>query len=212
MKTLIKNIFTIIVSAALLLAPSFSYAADPPDPDATGTPTAYKVTLSRFRISSDGGTTWTTIKEEDVEFDIASADAGAAVGTFFASTFQPGTYDTIEHIHSATFKLQGYIIDAVGGDDYYTSTTAANGTASTASFDVNNPPSDYGEATITIYGYSEGDSLPAETETVNIVIVKDATQKINIDFDVSNTLALYDIGLGSYQLMPAPPSVTISTE
>ncbi len=209
---MIKNIFTIIVLLTLLLSPSFSYAVDPPDPEATSTPLVYKVTLERFRISTDGGATWTTVIEADVEFDIASANAGAAVGNFFAGNFDPGTYDTIEHIPSATFNMQGYIIDAVGTDDYYTSTTGANGTASTTSFDVNNPPSDYGEASIVIYGYNAGDSLPAVEEAVNIVIVKGATQKINMDFDVTNTLALYDMGGGSYQLMPAPPSVTITTE
>ena len=208
---MIKKI-PVFILAILLSFISLSYAADPPDPDATGTPAVYKVTLERLRISSDGGTTWTTIKEEDVEFDIASEDAGAAVGNFFAGTFQPGTYDTIEHRHSATFTMQGFIIDAVGNDDYYTSTTAANGTASTTNFDVNNPPADYGETAITIYNYNEGDSLPAETEAVSINIIKGATQKINIDFDVSDTLAIYDVGGGSYQLMPAPPTVTITVE
>ncbi|MDP8230024.1 MAG: hypothetical protein P9L93_02855 [Candidatus Gorgyraea atricola] len=209
---MIKNIFTIIVLVTLLLLPCFSYAADPPDPEATGTPLVYKVTLERFRISTDTGATWTTVREADIEFDIASSSAGAAVGNFFAGSFQPGTYDTIEHTSSSTFNMQGYIIDAVGTDDYYTSTTGANGTASTTSFDVNSPPSDYGEASIIIYSYNAGDSLPAVEETVSIAIIKGATQKINIDFDVTNTLALYDVGGGSYQLMPAPPTVTITTE
>ncbi len=209
----LKNIIkTVILASLVIFCPCLVCSALPPAPVDTGTPSVYKVTVKKFRISSDGGTTWATIKDESVEFDIASADVGAAVGSFFAGTFQPGTYNMIEHTPGATFKIKGYIIDGVSTTDYYTSTTAANGTASTTSFDPDNPPSDYGEATITAYGYSEGDSLPAETQAVDIVIKKGANQKINIDFEVSNTLALYNTGPSTYQLMPAQPSASISVE
>ena len=196
----------------LLLVFLCGHAYAQPAPTATGDPLVYKVTLNIFRISSDGGSTWTTVSNTPTEFDIASVTAGQAVGNLFGGSLTPGTYDRIEHTPSASFKMQGYIIDAVGGTDYYTSTTGSNGTNSTANFDVNNPPSDYGEATIVVYSYSAGDSLPAVEETVNIVVKFGVSQKVNIDFDVSNTLALYDVGGGSYQLMPAPPTATITTE
>jgi hypothetical protein len=200
-------ILLFILSSLFLSLVSFAQA-----PVATGTPLIYKVTLNRFRISTDNGVTWTTIKDQAVEFDIASVTAGAAVGNFFAGAIDAGTYNALEHTVSATFKMQGYIIDAIGGTDYYTSTTAANGTNSTANFDVNNPPPDYGEASITVEGFNAGDNLPVTTETVNIVIEPGINRKVNIDFDVTNTLGLYNIGGGAYQLMPVQPTVTVSTE
>lgn len=181
------------------------------NPEATGTPLVYKVTVNRFRISSDGGATWTTVKDQAVQFDIASATAGAAVGNFFAGAIDPGTYNKIENRVLATFNMQGYILNAVGTTDYYTSTTGTNGTSSTATFDVNSPPADYGEASITVYGYTAGDNLPVTQETVNMVVVRGQPKKVNIDFNVTNTLALYNVG-GTYQLMPGQPTVTVTEE
>lgn len=202
-------IFIIILVLLFFLISSVSFAQAPV---ATGTPSVYKVTLKRFRISSDNGATWTTVKEGTVEFDIASVDAGATVGNFFAGSIIPGTYNRIEHTISATFKMEGYIIDAVGTTDYYTSTTAANGTNSMENFDINNPPADYGEASITVFGYNEGEDLPAGAEAVNIVVEKGVARKVNINFDVTNTLNLYNMGGGVFRLMPGEPTVTVSVE
>lgn len=201
-----KPIIAILVLSFILLS------RDGFAQQATGTPLIYKVTVNRFRISSDGGTTWTTVKDEAAEFDIASATAGAAVGNFFGGAVTPGTYNRVENRVSATFKMQGYILDAVGTTDYYTSTTAANGTSSTANFNVNNPPADYGEGSIVVQGYNAGDNLPVTQETVNIVVKSGQPNKVNIDFNVTNTLALYDVGGGTYRLMPAPPTVTVTPE
>lgn len=201
-----KGIFLILASVLI-----FSYT-DTYAQEATSTPSVYKVTINRFRISSDGGTTWIILSDTPTEFDIASVNAGAAVGNFFGGSIAPGTYNMIERTISATFKMQGYMLNAVGATDYYTSTTAANGTNSTANFDPDNPPADYGEATITIFGYNQGDALPVEQESVNIAVQFGATKKVNIDFNVSNTLALYNMGGGTYRLMPAPPTVTATIE
>ena len=201
-----KGIFLILASILI-----FSYT-DTYAQEAYSTPSVYKVTINRFRLSSDGGVTWITVSDSSTEFDIASVNAGAAVGNFFGGSIQAGTYDRYERTVSATFKMQGFMLNAVGVNDYYTSTTAANGTNFTANFDQNNPPADYGEATITIFGYNQGDSLPAEQEIVNIALQSGATKKVNIDFNVTNTLALYNIGGGAYQLMPVAPRVTVTIE
>ena len=201
-----KGIFLILASILI-----FSYT-DTYAQEAYSTPSVYKVTINRFRLSSDGGVTWITVSDSSTEFDIASVNAGAAVGNFFGGSIQPGTYNRYERTVSATFKMQGFMLNAVGVNDYYTSTTTANGTNFTANFDQNNPPADYGEATITIFGYNQGDSLPAEQEIVNIALQSGATKKVNIDFNVTNTLALYNIGGGAYQIMPAPPRVTVTVE
>jgi hypothetical protein len=73
-----KGLILIIILSFFFLSTNI-YAQDP---EATGTPSVYKVTLNRFRIYD--GSTWKTVKEEDVTFDIAAVDAGAAVGNFFA--------------------------------------------------------------------------------------------------------------------------------
>jgi len=181
---------------------------------ATGTPSVYEVTQRNFYISSDGGYTWKLVKAEAATFDIAAVASGEAAGNFFAGSFTPGTYNKIKFECCATFRMRGYV--AYGGTTYYTSTTASNGTASTTTFDPRNPPSDYGIASITVpksatEQYSEGEFMPAEEKSINIVIKKGANSKINMDFDISKSLALYNFG-GSYRLMPAPPSVTVSVE
>ncbi len=176
----------------------------------TGTPDTFKVTVERFRVSSDSGTTWTTINDGSVEFDIASVNTNSAVANYSAGNIALGTYNSIEYTISATCRVQGYILDAVGATDYYTSTTESNGTNSTTSFDINNPPSDYGEAALTILGCSEGDSF-AVTHTVELIIEKGVNRKLNIDFDVADNLELYS-GEGSYRLRPAAPTVTVSLE
>jgi len=200
-----KKVTSLILIFAFFLLVKTAYGQ--PAPTDTGTPLVYKVTLKKLRISQDGGTNWTTVREEDVEFDIASINVGAVVGNFFSGTLTPGTYDTIEHTSSASFRMQGYLIDAVGGTDYYTSTTAGNGTNSTANFDANNPPSDYGEAKITVYDETEDAAMTPETSTVSIPIEEGVSKRVRISFDVTNTLALY-----TNQLMPGPPTVTISVE
>jgi len=187
-----------------------------PTPVATGTPSVYEVTQRNFYISSDGGSTWKLVKAEARTFDIAAVASGEAAGNFFAGSFTPGTYNKIKFECCATFRMKGYV--DYGGTTYYTSTTASNGTASitTSAFDPSNPPSDYGIASITTPKeegeYSEGEFMPAEEKSINIVIKKGANSKINMDFDISESLALYDFGGGSYRLMPAPPSVTVSVE
>ena len=203
-----KIIFLNIIFFLIFL--SMDIYAQPPSPTATGTPSIYWVTIKKFRVYD--GTNWITVKEEDVSFDIASATAGQAVGNFFSGSFTPGTYTMIEVTPSATFSMRGYIIDAVGTTDYYTSTTGANGMNSTTSFNVNNPPSDYGEGGITVYGYTQGAALAANQENVNIVVERGVSKKVKVQFNVANTLALYDVGGGSYQLMPAQPTVTQTIE
>ncbi len=188
--------------------------SDQPTPVETGTPSVYEVTQRNFYISSDGGTTWKLVRAEAATFDIAAVASGEAAGNFFAGSFTPGTYNKVKFECCATFRMKGYV--DYGGKTYYTSTTASNGTASTTSFDPSNPPSDYGIASITVpksptEQYSKGEFMPAEEKSINIVIKKGANSKINMDFDISESLALYNFG-GSYQLMPAPPSVTVSVE
>jgi hypothetical protein len=107
--------------------------------------------------------------------------------------------------------MQGYVLNAVGSTDYYTCSTGSNGTCSTDNFDPDNPPSDYSEAEITAHGYTKGEYFAPETKTVDIVVERGVNRKVNIDFDVSNTLAVYNIA-GTYQLMPQPPTVTVSVE
>jgi hypothetical protein len=172
------------------------------------------VTIEKFRISSDGGSTWTTVSDEDVEFDIAAKNAGEVVGNFFAGAIAPGTYNRIEHTISQTFTMQGYVYYSTTNRTYYTDPNGTNGTSS-VSGNVNDTSlmPGYGEADITVPG-EDGNPRTTpmvEEEAVNIVVEKGVTRKVNIDFDVTDTLALYDVA-GTYQLMPQAPTVTVSVE
>jgi len=205
----IKSKRILIVGLIIFLLEGVNAYTQEPTLLGQGTPSVYKVTLKKFRVYN--GTTWITLKEQDTTFDIASAQsAGQIVGNFFTGTIIPGTYSQVEITPSASFTMKGYV--TCNGTTYYTSTTASNGTNSTADFDINNPPSDYGEAKITIYGYSEDDEMPPEQKNVNVVIKKGVTQTIKILFNVKNKLGLYEVGGGEKRLLPLPPIVTVNVQ
>lgn len=174
-------------------------------------PSIYEVTQRNFCVSTDGGTTWITVQAASRTFDIASVASGEAVGDFFNGEVIPGTYNRVKFEPGATFGMKGYV--AFGGTTYYTSTTSASGTnfIATASFNLSTPPADYGKASIVIPGYSLGDFMAAQEEAKNIVIREGVSNKVNMDFDISNTLQLYD-DFTPNRLLPAPPNVTVTIE
>jgi hypothetical protein len=107
-------------SVALVLATTDSATAQAP-PQATGTPTGYKVTLN-IAFSKDNGATYTTALDL-TDVDIAAVAPGETVTTQQAN-LSAGTYNRARLILTCTMKLKGSA--TFGGTTYIT--TSGGGT------------------------------------------------------------------------------------
>ena len=85
----------------------------------TATPTLYQVTFNKVELHNKDTNTWVTIGEGDMSFDIASKNAGQAVGNYFSNTNLPiGTYDKVRTTIARNMQLTGTGI--IGVTTYYT--------------------------------------------------------------------------------------------
>lgn len=177
-------------------------------------PAEYTVTMKKFEVSQDNGTTIVTIKDTTSSFDIASANAGATVGSWFAGTqLQPGTYNWSRRTVDATFHMQGYV--TYSGNTYYTSTNTVDGPhvnhVASGSFDPNSPPADYAAVDIDAGAPGGGASDLVDTDTSHpITIAVGGTTTISLTFDTNNTLMLLEDTGGTFYFMPAQPTVTFT--
>lgn len=173
------------------------------------TPTTYKVKVRNLYVSSDGGQTWIKILDEPTEFNIAKEAKNLMSNNPVINSLPAGSYDKIKYSLCATFKMKGYV--TYNRMTYYTSTVAENGTGVTEEFNLSNPPSDYGEADITLFGYIQGEYLEPQQENIEVMIDENSNRNIHISVDITNTLALYQTRADpyTYQLMPGEPTITI---
>lgn len=165
---------------------------------AHGPATVYKVTLTKFELSSDGGANYITVFEgTSAVLDIASAaDTSTSVGNFMSGLSVPdGTYNHYRVTPSATFTISGH-----DGTSYTTAhTEGAGGSTPTTDSTLE------AECTVTIPGgvAAEHDALPTP------ITVKDGVSdhRVRVKFDTS--LAIEENGT-DHLLYPAQPVVTIS--
>ncbi len=170
----------------------------------TGTPNVYKVTMKKLEISQDGST-WVTVADTENQVDIASVNAGSAVGSWIAHTDIPvGTYITMRPTVSATFVMRGFVYYSTTDKTYFTTPSgisSVNGNVTDTSL-----MSGYGEQSITVpaSGCPSGECVSTESQT--FTVSKNVQVKKRIRFDVSGKLALYT-EFGSYAFFPEPPTV-----
>jgi len=96
----------------VVLMIGLTFAPSPAEAQLTGTPDVYKVTINKFEISSNNGTTYTEIGSGGLTFNIAAASAGATVGSYFSSgsPLSPSTtYNRMRVTVSCTFQLRGCV-------------------------------------------------------------------------------------------------------
>ncbi len=172
---------------------------------ATATPAVYKVTVQKFEASTDGGTTWITIKQQNQEMDIASVTAGQVAAGYVSDIGIPvGTYNRIRVTVSATFKMQGFAYYSSDNRTYFTTASGDSSVAGNVS-DTSQFTS-YGELSITLPGQTQIQSefnLSGST----MIVAKGITRKCTVSFDVANTLVLDDTS-GVVDFYPAQPTVT----
>lgn len=194
-------------------------------PLAKSTPETYKVTQKQVDISYDGGTTWSVAKSEEMTFDITSASAGDVVGAYM-SDFEPTASSfKVRPRPSTTFMLKGYVhYDSGSGTrTYYTDPTDTSdsdgdgeGTSDVAGSkdgDWLEDNTNYGEASITIFGKTADQAMAAdECGEQTVTLPSGGSKHIVIQFDPSDTLVLYNVGGTGYCLMPSAPTVTITEQ
>ena len=103
--------------------------------EVVGTPTKYEVTMKKVELcTSSACTTTTVLAEKDGTFDIASASAGADVGSWITGyALEIGTtYTHIKATINSTFTIRGYVTDddSNGLSEDYCATAASPLTAS----------------------------------------------------------------------------------
>ena len=201
---------------------------------ASATPSSYKTTVSKVELcTSSACTTTTVLGSSSKTFDIASASAGADVGTYLSDFTLPiGT--TFTHMRSTinvTFKMKG-TVDVSGttcntvasptvaaSSATITGKTAAGGTLGEMSWTVpdTNGGGDYSDLTSTYStnGITKVDGASTFTfvNALTVPYTPKATDvpRIKMSFDVKNTLVATTSGTTCIiYLDPPVMSVTIT--
>ena len=169
---------------------------------ATGPASTYKVTVTKFELSSDGVNYTTVFSGTSSELDIALASgSGQAVGNFMSGLSVPdGTYTHCKVTPSATFKISGNV-----GTNYTKSTNGPDGGCAMGT------ASQQGECTITLTGGNVPTATTQNFSSTPITVTNGiANHKVRVSFDVSN--GLRDITGSDTEIYPAIPLVTMSIQ
>lgn len=176
----------------------------------------YEVNQTKLRLyydrRDDGGETgWYTTHEGDAKLNIADANAGSVVGSFFSSSIPSGHISRVEKTISGYFVIKAVV--NLGGTLYYS--TSNNAAASTNS-------GDYEEAIIPFMG--EGgvptDSFTDE-ETADVTVAENSRITFRLTFNLLSDngdgtsgcvglIAGSDVGRPevAYVIGPRQPNVT----
>lgn len=190
---------------------NYSYGAT-----ATATPDEYIVTINKVELYNSTTSSWETVAEGDLTFDMASVNAGQVAGTYASGAAIPeGAYTQERTTVSRTFYLTAS--GNIGGTNYYTDTGNTPGFAGglRANTKTTGPAvrgtvvasiaglQDAGFTIVGNYFYHEG-SLPS-----SITVKKNSTKTLRIKFNVLNTAVFDDEGTpGSAVCYNEAPTVT----
>lgn len=206
------------LSACLILCVNvIAYAADYVE----ATPEKYQVTLKKVELSNDGGSTWVTVGSGDINFDIASKNAGEVAGTYISNVNVPaGTYNKMRATVSRSFVIKTDstgVVQQTGeqftnsGQTLYTrsgtyTTTGGGSTTDSNSRDEQTVvcPTTNLPSGIT---YDSTNDVFYDTRDVNFTITEKTTNgNILIKFDVNNSLRLYP----DATFYPMPPTISVT--
>lgn len=200
-----KRIF--ICVTIIFIAVSFFFCQNAAAALATGTAVQYNVVVTKFELSTDGGSTWITAFEgTSASIDLGSSNAskGQSPGAFLSGLSVPdGTYNMIRVTPSGTFTIKGSI--SYLGSTYYTTNAVGVDTGASVSTNINN----YDACSITIGGVSAQTYTPPSA-----IVVKDGScaSKIRVSFNVDSGIGLYPQTGGGYETYPEAPVVSMSIQ
>lgn len=195
-----KNVIIILVLGCIIgLASQEAWAV-------RGTPTVYRVTVRRIELSKDGGQNWVTLGSGDLTFNIASANAGAVVGSYASNAnIEAGTYNKMRATVSRIFSVTGNLLQDAGVNNGARFYTSANGATQVAGNE--------GEQSITCptTNLPAGVSLSSDgdfyaTQDVSLTFSASGPNTVTVKFDVTNMLELFP----DDTFFPQPPSVTVT--
>lgn len=183
------------VVCTLALAPTVAMAQGAPT-GSTGTPTEYTITLNACAISTDGVTfldMWTATTPKSLDMGSVAGGSNAKAGDFLTNLSIPsGTYTTVKCTLDQLLNVTGSIVHLA--TTYFTSTGSA--TAPTV-----------GPAT------SLQVDLGADvvfTAAINVTVVAGTPASFQINFDLTGSIGLNDVGGGLFAIVPQAPVVAIS--
>lgn len=228
MKKITLLIVFLLVSAANLQAASISYDSS----------MQYHVTLLKAEAYNSTTSTWVTLTDASLTFDIASASAGAEVGSYVSGKDVPdGTYTQVRVTVDKTFKLKACHTPAAGDvSDTATagSTYCTNGsTVSITSGSYTHTFSAWAELAYATASLTESvvvdfrdvsasgctsqssgtELLCTYTFSSNLVVEPGSVaQTVDVSFDVDGILQWVDNGGGTANdyISPGTPTVTMT--
>lgn len=163
----------------------------------------FEFTMTKFEISYDSGTTWTTVWEGTQTFDLASASGtDSLAATIFSN--MPVTAGTINRLRVTIGRnctVRGYV--TYSGVTYKTTagTNQAAGTGTTGA----------GDATTYDSTMAETDVYTQE-EAREMVINEGQTKRLKMTFNLADALGLMSAGPDSYSIVPKYVSPDVSEE
>lgn len=182
--------------AFIIILIGFHLAPSPADAQlATGQPDVYRMTINKFEMSSNNGSTYTEIGSGGLTFNIAAVNAGAQVGQYFSSSSSPlspnTTYNRMRVTVSCTFAIRGCV--TFGGQSRCTQS---------GSNAPGNPPAVESSITMPAQACPNGQSVQFESPQGQISFTTNATGGLSLtmNFNTATALALWAptiIGPGS---------------
>lgn len=205
MKIIIKRLYllaVVVIGIGILWADSLFAATG------TGTPETYEVTVKKVELRNQATGTFVTVREADLTFNIASAAAGATVGSYISGSAIPeGTYDQVRVTISRNMGMKS--TGTVGGTTYYSTSTskAIPGDLGNA-IEISTDSNQYAKGTIQIpsnvtgVDATAGTFVNTETLASPIVVKKGLSMSVTIKFDVTGKATFDDVGLVCYPVQP----------
>lgn len=190
-----KAIFVLLFLTAVIFIvfPDAAFAHSSDDP-ITGTPTIYNITLKKFEIRNTAGT-WVVVKDGDQTFNIATANAGAQLGSYASGNFPVGSYNRFRVTVSATFGIKGFVYHPAPDDrTYYTTALASSSVAGNVESGFGADYDTFSFTLTNMTGAPAGDSLAdgkithEEEDSFTITAGQDFERTLYVD--VTNTLQL----------------------
>lgn len=203
-------------------AENFTYVDDPSTLD-TGTPTSYKVTVTKVRMHS--GAAWQEIFSGSAELNMAAGGTFPGISNL---NLPVGTYDQVEVTFKNAFTVSGGVTFSVGASGsnaaysvpdtltssvpgYYTTATAFFGQSHLASTPTTTPVS---MAEFSFYNPAwgvYGADAPPQTYAITLNVGSTTNYQPTLRFTISDTLLLKGtLGFpSSYFLSLGVPTVTL---
>jgi hypothetical protein len=219
--------FVLLIIAFLFLSTTKVFAADNPIPAADVS--EYSIKIKKVELCTNTLACTTVFEGDSGYLDIASVNAGAAVGDIISGVIPPaGTYSIVRTTVDNEFRIEAQYND--GGTVYYTNSQAVAGghtVATTTTIAASQNPVvniiDFSVIPgVTLYNNDTADGIyrNASGDLIHIMNVSpfvvgsgSAPKTVSISFNVNNVLIYNnDAGFPANYFRPGTPGVSLTIE